>query len=146
MLAISSGYKNDLVCTQHAVSLTSFNFTARVGFITLLLSGYVCVCVCVCECVCVGERERMNVSAQIYLRVLMLVGVAARHTCAHTCISLYISACLLYIQHLQHVITIQWKNQENQHVEQLSHHTQAEPVVPAPENRGAPLCRDKPYF
>jgi len=48
MSAVSSGYKNDLVCTQHAVSLTSFNFTARVGFITRLLS----------ECVCVRERER----------------------------------------------------------------------------------------
>jgi len=46
MLAVSSGYKNDLVCTQHTVSLTSFNFTARVGFITLLLSECVCVCVC----------------------------------------------------------------------------------------------------
>lgn len=52
MLAVSSGYKNDLVCAQHAVSLTSFNFTARVGFITLLLS----VCVCTHVCVCARER------------------------------------------------------------------------------------------
>lgn len=44
MLAISSGYKNDLVCALCTVSLTSFNFTARVGFITVLLS----------ECVFVG--------------------------------------------------------------------------------------------
>lgn len=45
MLAISSGYKNDLVCALRTVSLTSFNFTARVGFITVLLS----------ECVFVGK-------------------------------------------------------------------------------------------
>lgn len=45
MLAISSGYKNDLVCALRTVSLTSFNFTARVGFITALLS----------ECVFVGK-------------------------------------------------------------------------------------------
>lgn len=51
MLAVSSGYKNDLVCTQHAVSLTSFNFTARVGFIALLSK-------CVRVCVCVYERDR----------------------------------------------------------------------------------------
>lgn len=44
MSAISSGYKNDLACTLRTVSLTSFNFTARVAFITLLL----------CECVCIG--------------------------------------------------------------------------------------------
>lgn len=47
MLAISSGYKNDLVCALRTVSLTSFNFTARVGFITVLLS----------ECVFVGKAE-----------------------------------------------------------------------------------------
>lgn len=45
MLAISSGYKNDLVCALRMVSLTSFNFTVRVGFITVLLS----------ECVFVGK-------------------------------------------------------------------------------------------
>lgn len=46
MFAVSSGYKNDLVCTQHALSFTSFNFTARVGFITLLLSEHaVSLCV-----------------------------------------------------------------------------------------------------
>lgn len=39
MLAVSSGYKNDLVSARHAASLTTFNFTARVGFITLLLCG-----------------------------------------------------------------------------------------------------------
>lgn len=41
MLAISSGYKNDLVCTQRKVSSTSFILTARVGFITLLLTKHV---------------------------------------------------------------------------------------------------------
>lgn len=54
MLAVSSGYKNDLVCAQHAVSLTSFNFTARVGFITPLLSE--CVCVSVYACRWASER------------------------------------------------------------------------------------------
>lgn len=55
MLAISSGYKNDLVCALRTVSLTSFNFTARVGFITVLLS----------ECVFVGKAGGgINVSVR----------------------------------------------------------------------------------
>ena len=66
------------------------------------------------------------------------------HALVH--ISPYASLHLLYNQHPQHVITIRWKNQLNQHVEQLSHHTRAEPVVPVQETEGAPLCRDKPYF
>lgn len=63
MSAISSGYKNDLECTLHTVSLTSFNFTARVGFITLLL----CECVCVC---CAIAFLHVNSSFFLFLIVV----------------------------------------------------------------------------
>lgn len=63
MLAISSGYKNDLVCTQHAVSLTSFNFSAveevylakckiyghNITFVLIIdLHTFLHACVCAC--------------------------------------------------------------------------------------------------
>lgn len=79
MLAVSSEYKNDLVCTQHAVSLTSFNFTARVGFITLLLSK--------CASVCVWERK-MEWDWMILCIYLSFFNAqqysSVPHLCAHT--------------------------------------------------------------
>lgn len=139
MLPVSSGYKNDLVCAQHAVSLTSFNFTARVGFITLRLSE------CECVCVCMTERERRRgkqneCSCEYIFAALHACWCSSMpHLCTHIHLRMsiqYIFPCLPNIQPLQHVITIQWKNQLNQHMEQLSHHTQAKPVVPVQETEG----------
>lgn len=91
---------------------------------------WVCLCVCVWE----SERGKQNECFRAYIFV-------ALHACwcssmPHLCMSQYIFPCLLYIQPLQHVITIQLKNQLNQHLEQLSRHTQAKPVVPVQETEG----------
>lgn len=78
MLTVSSEYKNDLVCTQHAVSLTSFNFTARVGFITLLLSK--------CASVCVREKNGMRSNDSVHISVFYNArcGSSVHHLCTHT--------------------------------------------------------------
>lgn len=97
MSVVSSEYKNDLVCTQQAVSLTSFNFTARVGFITLLLSKYVYVSVCerkcVCMCVCVwsgegGTKKKIESANECF--------------CGHT---FCLFSCLLSLRHARSVHT-----------------------------------------
>lgn len=96
MLVVSSEYKNDLVCTQQAVSLTSFNFTARVGFITVLLSKYVYVSACERKCVCArvhewgggGYKEKIESANECF--------------CGHT---FWLFSCLLSLQHATSVHT-----------------------------------------